>query len=79
MYRAEVHEYEVRCCETKKHYHNNAVSECNGDQGSMFNIINTLFHRSSACPLPVAEPGTDLVPEFSQFFENKIVKIHNQL
>ena len=64
MYRAKVHEYEVRYHETKKHNYNNTVTECNGDQGSMFNIINTLLHWSSASPLLVAEPGTNLATEF---------------
>ncbi len=53
--------------------------DCNGDQGSMCNIINSLLHWSNASPLPDAEPGTDLATELSKFFENKIVKIHDQL
>ena len=78
-YRVKAREYEERCHETKKLYFNKALMDCNGDQGSMYNIINSLLHRSSASPLPDAEPGTDLATVFSRFLKTKIVKIHDQL
>ena len=46
---------------------------------SMFTMINSFLHRSSASSLPILEPGTDLATEFSQLFENEIIKIHDQL
>ena len=72
MYKAKAYEYMERCHETKKFYYNIAVMDCNGDQGLMFSIINSLLHRSSASPHLDAEPGTDLATEFSHFFKAKL-------
>ena len=79
IYKLKASEYEEKRHFTKQQYYTNAVMDCNGDQGSMFSIINSLLHRSSTSPLPTPESGTDLATEFSQFFENKIIKIHDQL
>ena len=45
-------EYEQCCASTKQLYYTNAVLECDGKQGTMFNIINKLLHQSGSSPLP---------------------------
>ena len=79
VYKLKASEYEEKRHLMKQQYFTSVVMDCIGDQGSMFTTINSLLHHSSASPLPTSEPGTDLATEFSQFFENQMIKIHDQL
>ncbi len=78
--------YESKCCEyellresTKKHYYNEAVMDCNGNQGTLFTILNRLLHRSSSSPLPTSESNATLAQNFGDFFLSKITKIQDSL
>ena len=55
------------------------VMDCLNDHSSIFAIINKLLHRSSASPLPSYDSAALLAQEFTEFFDNKIVKINHQL
>ena len=79
LHKAKAGEYERACCQTKQVYYMNAVIDCNWDHGSMFSIINTVLHRSSASPLPSSESQTELAKAFCEFFDSKIIKIHDNL
>ena len=48
----EAKEYELAHRSAKQHYYTNAVLECNGDQGSMFSIINTVYMGVLHLPSP---------------------------
>ncbi len=47
--------------------------------GSIFSIVNKLLQRSTSSPLPAYSDPAVLANEFTDFFESKILKIHNFL
>ena len=53
----------------------NAVLECDGKRGTMFNVINKLLHLSGSSPLPWYDSSVELANDFTLFFNYKIVKI----
>ncbi len=64
---------------TKKEYYANQVLGCLEDQGSIFSIINTLLHKSSAFPLPEHNSPSSRAQDFAEFFDSKIKKIYHDL
>ena len=66
--------------EAKKEYYHNLVVEKHGDQKALFSVINNLRANRQENPLPAHEGSAqELAAEFSNFFSDKISKIHNDL
>ena len=60
-------------------YYINRMNGCLNNQGSFFTIVNTFLHCSASSPLLTYNVPAVLANDFAQFFENKILKIHNFL
>ncbi len=76
--------YDLKCSEydkarniTETHYYTNKVNDCLNDQGSIFSIMNKLLQHSKSSPLPAYSDPAILANEFAEFFDSKILKIHN--
>ena len=60
-------------------YYNNKVTECAGDQKSLFSIVDTLLHRKDIGALPSGDSNAQIASRMSDFFSEKIDKIWNSL
>ena len=60
-------------------YYNNKVTECAGDQKSLFSIVDTLLHRKDIGALPSGDSNAQIASRKSDFFSEKIDKIWNSL
>ena len=79
LYKEECANYESVCMQTKRNYFTNQVMDCLNDYSMLFSIINKLLHRSTTSQLPSHDSAASLAQEFADFFDNKIVKINDQL
>jgi len=63
----------------KSEYYLNKISACNGDQGKLFHIVESLLGRTKTTGLPTADSPSVLATTFNDFFATKILKIRNEL
>ncbi len=57
----------------------NKVSECDGDQGKLFKLVNKLSGLSTENPLPDHSDPYQLANKFGQFFVTKVNTIQNKI
>ncbi len=63
----------------KKRYYNKQITDCDGDQKKLFNIVDNLLNRKKPTALPQHNDLKSLVETFSDFFVGKIETIRNDL
>ena len=63
--------------DAKKSYFSDSVDNCNGDQKSLYGIVNNLLHRKKDPVLPSSSSEHNLVNRFSEYFVGKIDNIRS--
>ena len=63
----------------KEQYIMNKINRCQGDQKSLFNIVNSLLGRGKPTDLPRLQSPAALAEAFKEFFVNKIILIRTLL
>jgi len=63
----------------KTEFYLNKISSCNGDQGKLFHIVDSLLGRTKTTGMPTVDSPTILASAFNDFFVTKILKIRNEL
>ena len=63
----------------KKEYYKNQISSCDGNQGSLFNMMDSLMERQSDPMQPHSLSDADLASSFSDFLSEKITHIRREL
>jgi hypothetical protein len=63
----------------KRSYYNSKIKDCGNDQRALFRVINELLHSKDKHPLPQHTDLTDLLTNFSDFFQQKIRLIRDKL
>jgi hypothetical protein len=61
--------------DAKSKFYQNKIEQCNGDQGQLFKIVNSLLGRRKSSDLPATENPSTLAVNFNDFFITKIQKI----
>ena len=64
---------------SKTKYFNEKIKDCEGNQKSLFTIVDKLLHRKQPSSLPKYTSLADLATDFSEFFVGKIRKIRDDL
>ena len=65
--------------QAKAKYYQDIITECNGDQGKLFNIVNNLLGRGSNAGLPNSESSKALANTMSEYFVEKIANLRDDL
>ena len=55
------------------------IENCGNDQKALFRVINEILHTKDKQPLPQHTNLTDLLNSFSDFFQQKIARIRENL
>ena len=63
----------------KSSYFIDKVDKCVNDQKALFRVIDEILHTKDSSPLPNHEDLNDLLNEFSNFFQQKLAKIRENL
>ena len=63
----------------KEQYIMDKINRCQGDQKSLFNIVNSLLGRGKPTDLPRLQSPAALAEAFKEFFVNKIILIRTLL
>ncbi len=71
--------YEDLRIKSKREYYSNQVLGNIGERQSPFAIIHKLLHKTLAAPIPSHDYPTILAQDFCNFFDEKILKINQQL
>ena len=66
-------------CNAKEQYFKQKIDECEGNQGQLYAIVNSLLGREKVIALPEAESPKHLADTFSDYFVTKIAKIRSDL
>ncbi len=64
---------------TRSDHYSKKISECDGDQKALFQIVSHLFHKDTVSPYPEADSMVSLAEDFSNFFVGKVTKIREKL
>ena len=80
------HDYRKYCIivrnlivKAKEQYIMDKINRCQGDQKSLFNIVNSLLGRGKPTDLPRLQSPAALAEAFKEFFVNKIILIRTLL
>jgi hypothetical protein len=63
----------------KTGYFQDKVDKCGTDQKALFRVVDEILHSKDNKPLPQHDDLTDLLNQFSDFFQQKIAKIRENL
>ncbi len=78
MFRAKCNEVNRELLKSKREYLSGKVESCGRDQKAVFGVARLLLHQGKS-GLPTHTSSVLLAEEFSAFFDNKIIKIRDNL
>ena len=70
-----VEDYKKTCMNAKTKFFQSKIVDCQGNQKSLFKIVNSLLHRTKDTSLPSYTNPSTLANEFANFFKTKIDNI----
>ena len=62
----------------KSEYYNGKITECNGNQRTIFKVVDSVLHRRSIV-LPTCSSNNESARNFGEFFRDKITRIRDNL
>ena len=61
----------------KSQYYNNKIIDCNGNQKTVFSVVNKVLHRKTTVFPDIFDSDKEMAEEFNTFFHQKIQKIRD--
>ena len=61
----------------KSQYYNNTIIDCNGDQKTVFSVVNKVLHHKTTVFPDILNSDKKMAEEFNTFFHQKIQKIRD--